>query len=454
MVIVGGGVSGLATAYFLGKLGIGSTLIEKSDRLGGLIRTDLVEGCRLEAGPDSYIAAKPAVTDLAQELAGLNDQIIGSKDEKRRIFVVREGRLVPMPQGMAMMVPAQWGPVLRSRLFSFRTKCSFFAELFCTPVERRTDVSVNEFIADHFGKEVLQYVVQPLLSGVYGGDSDRLSAESVLPRFLAYERKYGSLIRGARQERRKTPKKSSLFLSFRGGMQALTDSLAHAVAESTTVVHAEATRVERARTGWHVYAGEGRVDADQVVLACPAHASARLLEGSEPPLAMELARIRYSSAILVNLVYERSELPHDGDGFGFLVPLDERRSIAAATWVTTKFPDRAPAHFAVLRAFIVEPEVTELLTFPKEELIGLVRAEFKRLIGIEAAPRLEIVQAWPCSMPQYEVGHRRRWEKIFQLMAQRRGLYVTGNAYDGVGVPDCIRLAEETAKVVAAQIAV
>ena len=222
VLIVGGGVSGLATAYFLRQQGIRSVVVEKSNRLGGLVRTDRIQGCLLEAGPDSYIATKPALTELARSL-GL--PLIGSNDSARRIFIVRRGKLVPLPKGMVMMVPSRLGPALASGLFSFGAKLRFLAELRLSPRERAADISVGELVSDHFGPEVLEYVTNPLLSGVYGGNAAALSARSVLPRFVGYEQRFGSLIRGVRQEANSAAP-GSLFLSLRDGMQSLVDSLA------------------------------------------------------------------------------------------------------------------------------------------------------------------------------------------------------------------------------------
>jgi oxygen-dependent protoporphyrinogen oxidase len=445
VIIVGGGVSGLSTAYFLGQHGIRSTIIEKSKRLGGLIQTDLIEGCQLEAGPDSYLATKPAVTELAQELGDLKNQVIGSNDASRRIFVVRGGKLVPLPEGMVMMVPGQWAPALRSKLFSFKTKARLILETLSSPRKRDGDVSVEAFIEDHFGREVLDYATEPLLSGVYGGTPSNLSAESVLPRFFRFERAYGSLIRGVRHERsQQTPGKSA-FLSFNGGMQSLTDSLASASAASMDVVHGEATRVERAGKNWVVEAGENWT-ADQIVLACPAHVCGQLLASSEPALASELAEIPYSSAILVTLAYERSKLSHAFDGFGFLVPRIERRSVAAATWISTKFPSRVPPEIAALRAFIVGQDAEQLLEASDETRVDLVRAELRRLMGIEQPELFRTVHVWPKSMPQYVVGHGQRRRRIAEKTDRCPGLHLVGNAYDGVGIPDCVQMAKQTAK--------
>lgn len=453
-MIVGAGVSGLSTAFFLGRLGIRSIILEKSRRMGGLIRTDLIEGCQIEAGPDSYLAAKPAVTELAQEIGGLRDQIIGSNDQRRRIFIARDGRLLAMPQGMAMMVPGKWLPLLRSPLFSPKTKLRFVTETFSAPRERPADTSISEFVIDHFGKEVLDYVADPLLSGVYGGNASNLSAESVLPRFVEYERKYGSLIRGVRGQARQPSSTSSIFLSFRDGMQVLTDSLARAAADSTDVIEAEVTRIESATNGWRIHAGAEFIYSSHLVLACPAHVSAGLLESASPSLASELAEIPYSSAILVTVAYPQRGLRHALQGFGFLVPAVERRTIAAATWVSSKFPCRARANTALVRAFIVDPIATELLGIPEEEVVDLVRKDLHRFMGIEAAPLFSRVHSWPRSMPQYVVGHQRTIERIRKALGGQTGLYLAGNAYDGVGIPDCVRLAKQTANDIAAHLGI
>ena len=448
VVIIGGGVSGLATAYFLRRLGIRSVVIEKSRRLGGLIQTDRLEGCLLEAGPDSYLAAKPAVTELAAELPDLKDQILGSNDAARRIFVVRDSKLVPLPRGMVMMAPGDFSQVFRSPLFSTATKLRCLREVLSRPRTRPEDFTVGEFVSEHFGSELLDYVADPLLAGVYGGHAASLSAPSVLPRFVAYERSYGSLIRAVRHERRSPPPRSSLFLSFRDGMQSLTDALAR----ETRVVCGEAKCVESWNGKWRVHHGDETIESRDLVLACPAHAAASLLESAAPALASELAGIPYSSAILVTLVYDTSQVAHPLDGFGFLVPQAERRTVAAVTWIGTKFPARIRPGLAAVRAFIVSENATQLLQETQHRVIELVRSDLGRFMGIDAAPRFTVVHAWPASMPQYIVGHAQRLRKITPLLEDLPGLHLTGNAYEGVGIPDCVRLAKETAKRIGSKI--
>jgi oxygen-dependent protoporphyrinogen oxidase len=449
VAIIGGGVSGLATAYYLGGHGVPSVIVERSGRLGGLIGTDVIQECRLEAGPDSYLAAKTAVTELSKELGDLSREVIESNDGARRVFVVRGGKLIPLPRGMVMMVPEQWRPVLASPLLSSGTKLRMLAETRLRPRERAGDVAAGEFLEDHFGREVVDYIAEPLLCGVYGGDARMLSAESVLTRFLSYERRYGSVIRGVRSESRRG-RSGSLFLSFREGMQQLTDALQRAIRENSRVVRAEATEVRKATSGWRIEAGEDSLTASHVVLACPAHVCGRLLENTAPPLASELEAIPYSSAILVTLVFDRHRLGRSLNGFGFLVPAKERRTITAATWTSTKFPSRVPASLAALRAFIVGPEALELMPASDETLVELVRSELLRIMGIDTAPLLSTVHKWPNSMPQYLVGHVDRVRQIREGVAQLEGLHVIGNAYEGVGIPDCVRLAREAAENIAA----
>jgi len=445
IAIVGGGVSGLATAYYLGRRGIESILIEKSSQLGGLIRTDLLDGCRLEAGPDSYIATKPAVTQLAGELRSLDGQIISSNDAARRIFIVRSGQLVPLPQGMTMMVPGKLLPALTSDLFSPSTKLRFLTERFSRPRERPHDVAVGELVIDHFGEEVLDYVADPLLSGVYGGNARDLSAESVLPRFIGFEKRFGSLIQGVRQEMNGAPQ-TGLFLSLRDGMQSLTDALAGAIGKSTRIVHGETTAVRHRNAGWQIDVAGESLSAEQLVLACPAHRCAPLLETSAPELAAQLAAIPYSSAILVTLLYRASDIEHPLDGFGFLVPQRERRTVAAATWVNRKFPTRVAAGWIAIRAFIVAEEAVQLERAHDSELTELVQRDLADFMSISPKAQRSLVNRWPQSMPQYIVGHKLRQEAIAQLLHDEPALHLVGNAYDGVGIPDCVRLARATAE--------
>jgi oxygen-dependent protoporphyrinogen oxidase len=443
LLIVGGGISGLATAYYAGQCGIKSILLEKTNRLGGLIRTDTLEDCRLEAGPDSYIAAKPAVAELATEIS-LESEIIASNDAARRVFIVRSGKLVPLPEGMSMMVPGKLGNALRSGLFGPATKLRFITERSFRPLKRGKDISVGELVSDHLGREVLEYVADPLLVGVYGGDSSNLSAQSVLPRFLGYEERYGSLIRGVQKEN-KPGTQGGLFRSFANGMQTLTDALGKVITGTTEIVHRGANAVGRNGEHWAVEIDGKLLKAKNLVLACPARVSAKLLEDPAPELAGNLAEIPYSSAILITLLFPTEQVRHALNGFGFLVPKSERQSLAAATWINTKFPSRVAHGLVAVRGFVVGDNAVQLLKATDDEVIRLARDDFRRVMQIEAAPRVSIVTRWPDSMPQYVVGHGERIKQIEDSLSRYPGLHLVGNAYDGVGIPDCIRRARETA---------
>lgn len=437
----------MASAYYLLQRGLSPVMVEGQRRLGGLISTDRVNGCRLEAGPDSYVATKPSVSELAKSIPGLAGQIMGSNDAARRIFVVKNGKLVPMPHGMVMMVPAEWGPALRSPLFEPATKLRFASEYFQSPRRRVEDVTIAEFINDHFDEKVLEYVTEPLLSGVYGGEAGKLSARSVLPRFLGYEQKYGSLIRGVREERRQTSGSGPLFLSFQGGMQTLIDEVARSLDGRVRIVRGEARQVERQSSGgWRVTVGDSVEEARDVVLACPAFRAARLVEGMDTDLADDLHSIPYSSAITVMVAYRRGDVTHRLNGFGFLVPKRERRKVAACTWVNTKFPTRVAPEFVVVRAFIVDRDADDLIPASDAEVLETVRAEIQRLMGINSNVEFSTVHRWPKSMPQYTVGHSGRTSKIDNQLRNHPRLHLVGNAYDGVGIPDCVRLAKGTAE--------
>ena len=268
VAIVGGGVSGLSAAYYLGRKGVASKLFEKRSRLGGTILTERLDGCLLEAGADSWLAEKTWMLDLARDL-GIGSQVIGSNDSRRRTFVVRGGRLVPLPESMRLLAPSKPWQIATTPLLGLPAKMRFAVEWFRRPAEHG-DRSVADFVRDHFGDEAVEYIAQPMLAGVYGSPPERLSANQVIPRFVDYERTHGSILRGVFANRQRNPP-NPLFLTLRDGMGSLVAALEHAVSGTCEIVHDEVMRLERSVNGWHLHCAERSAVADTVVLATPAH---------------------------------------------------------------------------------------------------------------------------------------------------------------------------------------
>lgn len=429
IVIIGGGVSGLSAAYYLSKSGIRATLIEAQPSLGGTIRTESIDGCTVEGGPDSFLAAKPWALDLIRDL-GLEDQVIGSRDSLRRTLIWKGERLVPFPDGMQLMVPTRIGPVLSSRLLSARTKWRMGMDLFRRP-RTYPDRSVSEFIGDHFGQEAVDYIAEPLLAGVYGGDPAELSAPSVLPKFVEYESKYGSLSRGVIENRKRS--EGPIFQTLKDGLGQWIDALRGKL-DPASIIQGRAETVEPGRVRVN---GEW-LAADQTILACGANVSASLLTGA---LSSVLSAIPYSSAVIVALGFRRSAFQHPAKGFGFLVPKRERKRLMACTWVGNKFPFRTPDDMTLLRCFFGgNPAEGD------EQMVAWAMEELGTILGLRAQPVFSRVNRWPNSMPQYTVGHASRMAELQHELRGRPGLHLIGNAYSGIGLPDCVRLAKQTAE--------
>ena len=453
VAIVGGGISGLSAAYFLDKAGHRCTLIESQDRLGGVIQTERAEGCLIEAGPDSFIAQKPWALELIREL-GIEDQVIGSRDHLRTTCILRGGRLIPLPDGVQFLAPTKFLPMATTRLLSWRAKAAMALEWFHRPPAespyRSADRSVAEFVRQHYGDEVNEYLAQPMLAGVYGGSPEQLSISAVLPRFVELERKYGSLTRGILKSRPKpkpgsSRKPGSLFLTLKGGMGVLTGTLAQKLEGRLERVTAEVIGVERAGGRFALATRGGTLEADQVVLAVPANRAAPLLERFDPQLAGLLRQVRYHSSITISLVYRRPEFEHPLNGFGFLIPRAEKRQLVACTWVNTKFAHRAADDRPLLRAFFAGEKAEAFLSLSDAALAEMAHSEISEIMGFAAKAAACRVHRWPRAMAQYQVGHQALVEDILRKVDALPGLYLTGNAFTGIGIPDCIRRSRQVA---------
>lgn len=448
VAIVGGGVSGLSAAYYLGRHGVPCTLIEREQQLGGIIRTDRFGDCLVEGGPDSWLAEKAWMLDLIREI-GLGDQVIASNDERRRTYIVRHGRQVPLPESMRLLAPSRPWQAVTSRLFGFRSKARMAKEWFRRP-ETRPDRSVAEFVEDHFGPEAVEYIAQPMLAGVYGSPPENLSADSVIPNFVEYERKHGSLLRGAWKGRHMRPKRAQ-FLTLREGMQSLTDALRRHLPGNCEVVTDDVLAVRPSGAGWLVQARSSEWVASDVIVATPAHEAGRLLDAVDSALAERLRNIVYTSSVVVALVYPEQGFGHPLDGFGLLIPRAEGGTVAACTWTNTKFTGRAGAGKVLLRAFLGGEAAQAALEASDESVLELADAELRQWMGFQTARLASRAYRWPAAMPQYAVGHATRVRQIRAGLLRHPGLHLSGNGYGGLGIPDCVRRSERIASAIACE---
>jgi oxygen-dependent protoporphyrinogen oxidase len=454
IAIIGGGISGLSAAFTIEEqrragADVEYVLYESSSRLGGVLRTEHIDGCVVEAGPDSFVTEKPWAADLSRTV-GLGDQLIGSNDADRKTYILTRGRLVEMPDGLMFMVPTKILPTGLSSLFSWKTKLRMTQELFHPPRAVDHDESVAAFVERHYGSEMVDRLAGPLLSGVYGGEAANLSVRAVLPRFVEMERTHGSLGRAmlaARKKMRAGPRKpaSPLFTSLRNGMQHLAETVVSRLTPSALVTGALVQAVQPQAGGWLVSAGMQSDEFDAVIVALPALAAAQVLRLASTDLAGELAAVQYSSSITVGLGYDREVRRSLPPGFGFLVPRSEGKRLLAATFVHNKFPHRAPYDRALLRCFFAGVNAENVWPFSDEQIVGIVRNELQQILGLRAEPLFARVYKWKSAMPQYGVGHLDRLDRIERLRQGLPGLALAGNGYRGIGVPDCVRSGRDAA---------
>ncbi len=460
IAIIGGGISGLSAAFYLEKAraagaDIAYTLFESAQRLGGSMYSDRVNECLVEAGPDSFLTEKPWALTLCKEL-GIDDQLIGSNDAQRKTYIVVKGKLVVMPDGLMFMVPTKLLPTAMSPLFSWETKLRMAKELLHPPRPMETDETVGELVERHFGAEVVDRLADPLLSGVYGGDANKLSARAVLPRFVEMEEKFGSLSRAmlaAHNKMRAMAGKQPprpLFSSLKDGMQQMVDAIVARLDPSAIRMRTRIRHVYPESDGWRVAIDMGGSENfDAIIMATPANVAGALLEAVDRDLADDLSGITYSSSVTVTLGYYMDQLKHLPPGFGFLVPRSEGTRMLACTFVHNKFPHRAPGNKGILRCFLGGARDEAVLNLTDDEILDTVRAELKQIVKLDARPMFERVYRWRGAMAQYESGHIARVERIENRVKEIPGLALAGNAFHGIGVPDCIREGMNAANAIA-----
>ena len=449
IAIVGGGISGLAAAFALEERrragdALEFVVYESGPRFGGVLFTEQVEGCLIEAGPDSFLTEKPWAADLCRRL-GIEDQLIGSNDADRKTYILVKGKLVPMPDGLMFMVPTQLSPAILSSLFSPATKLRVAREWWYPARVSNGDESVAALVERHYGAEMVDRLADPLLAGVYGGEAAQLSVRAVLPRFVEMESKYGSLGRGmlaARKNVQRSLPAPSIFSSLKGGMQQLGEALVAKLPAEALRANSPVQAVQRQDRGWVVSAGYASDQFDAVIVATPATAAAPLLEIASAELASELRAISYSSSVTVALGFDQNVRVALPPGFGFLVPRREGKRLLAATFVHNKFPHRAPKDIAVVRCFLGGSRDEQVLQLTDENILNIVRDELRQILGVKADPLFTRLYRWKGAMAQYTVGHLERLQRIEGLVKPLPGLALAGNAYRGIGVPDCIRSGE------------
>ncbi len=468
VAIVGGGIAGLAAAYELEKARVAGdsnstvdyTLYEERSQLGGSLASEIVNGVVLERGPDSFLTEKPAAIELCREL-GLGGELLPSNDAARKTYIVVRNKMVALPDGLMFLVPTKLIPTAMTRLFGLRTKLRMGLELLHTPRPSGGDESVAALVRRHFGQEAVDRLADPLLSGIYGGDAEQLSAQTVLPRLVEMESKYGSLTRGmlAARKMRDAAKSSTgpkheaagTFTTLRGGMSQFVNALVARIDPARMRVRMPVNAILKTADGWSVEAGGAAVDYDALIVAAPAWVAGKLLGPVDAALGSELSGIPYSSSVTLNLVYDEAKIGALPKGFGFLVPAVEGRAMLACTFVHHKFLRRTPPGKAVFRAFLGGVNGEALLAESDEVLIATVRRELSEILGAKALraevePEYVLVSRWRRAMAQYAVGHKERMQRIASRVAELPGLRLVGNAYDGIGVPDCIRLGRQAAR--------
>ncbi len=454
LTIIGGGIAGLSAAYYATKNipEADITLLESDSHWGGKISTDRInfdDGTFIiEGGPDTFLASKPWGVALCKEL-GLGERLHGTNPHKKNTYVLNKGRLLPLPEGLAMMIPSDIPSILRSRLISWGGKIRMGLD-FLQPVKRlNSDESLGAFVSRRLGREAYEILIEPLMSGIYAGDGNQLSLASTFPYLRDLELKHGSLARGALKMRQQSNGKAvqgsrSAFLTPTTGLAEIVEALVEYLSSHNVDLRldAHATRITRSlkHETWNVELDTETLETDSLILATPAFASAQLLASFDPELASDLKNIPYASTATVSLAYRLSDIPRDLDGYGYVIPRREGRKALACTWTSTKFPHRAPEGYALIRVFV--GRAGQNIPWNENELLELSKEEMKLTLGITSKPLLSRVFMWENAMPQYNLGHPEILKRIDATLEKYSGLALAGNGYRGIGIPDCIHSGE------------
>jgi oxygen-dependent protoporphyrinogen oxidase len=448
VVIVGAGISGLAAAWELRQRGHEPLILEQSSRAGGVIVTERADGFVIDGGPDSLLVQKPAGVELCREL-GLADRLFATSPP-RTAFVLRDGQLTALPEASFLGIPSHIGSLVKSPLFSPTAKLRIATEIL-RPRKTRADESIGQFIRRRFGQEAVDYLAEPLLAGIHAGDVEQLSIHSLFPTLVSLEQSYGSVLRGVSAARADAPPPAKgAFVSLPQGLAELPDALVTALGHDVIRYHTRVVQISGASPYKLTLDSDASIYARHVIVTTPAWAASRIFSSVDPTLARLCAEIPYASSATVVFGLRRDQIGHPLDGTGFVVPRRERKSIMAATFITSKWAQRAPDGFASLRAFLGGATDPGALDRGDDALVRAAFDELRGLLRMTGEPRLTRVFRWPRATPQYLVGHRERVRRIEERLSALPGLFVTGSGYRGTGIPDCIADARATAVQVAA----
>lgn len=468
IAIIGGGITGLAAAHRLLELAREArtpsdvTLFEASDRTGGVVGTEQRDGYLVELGPDMFVTDKPWAVDLCRRL-GLEGDLIPTDNTFRRSLVLRKGKPVPVPEGFMLLSPAKVWPVLTSPIFSPLGKLRMGCEYFLPRKTDDGDESLASFVRRRFGREALDRLIQPLVGGIYTADPEKLSLRATLPRFLDMERDHRSLIRASKKAaaQRDAAKSAGsgarygLFVSLRHGMQQFFKALTERITAAATIrQNTPVARIDPANDGgWTLAVADGKTERFDAVLCCVrAPQAAALVSGFDAALAEPLRKIEYASSAVVVSGHRLADIAHPLEAFGLVIPAIEKRKILAVSFTSRKFPGRAPDGRILLRTFVGGAMQPELIQLSDDELRNVVRSELADMLGVGGEQDFMDVVRYENAMPQYHVGHLDRVAKIEELTSAHSGLALAGNAYHGVGLPDCIHSGEQAAERVFARI--
>lgn len=451
VVVIGGGITGLCAAYELlerakrERRHVEVTVLESGLRAGGKVVTETREGAVIEGGPDSFLAAKPQVIELAKEL-GLGGDLVPTNDGPRTIFVYTKGKLVPLPDGTGL-VPTKLLPFLRSDLLSWNGRVRAVLEPWIPPLDGDEDESIAAFARRRVGDEAADLILNPMLAGIYAGDADQLSVLSTFPQLREMERR-GGLLRGLWGKGPKSAGGSpAAFMSIKGGLQRLIEALALKLPAGTVKTGQPVQSIKRKGGRWQLQTPGGLIEADAVVATMPANALAPLVADLDLELSCVLGEILFLSTATVSFVFDKNEFPHPLDGYGFLIPAKEGKATNAATFTSTKFPGRTPEGHVFVRSFIGGAGRAQHAEADDAQIARVARAELKEILGIpeKTHPKMTRVFKWTKANPQYTVGHSLRVKRIESCLQAHKGFVVAGASYHGVGLPDCIKSGREAA---------